>query len=87
MGVGLSLTPLPICGTLFPTMGLPSSALMWWYVPVLIVACCHVCLMSLGGLLFSERSQGGGIWEGGCGERMERKLQLDVVYERRILKR
>jgi hypothetical protein len=43
--------------------------------------------MSLGGLFFSERSQGGGIWERGCGERMERKLQLDVVYERRILKR
>lgn len=57
MGERQALTFLPACGIVFSPTGLPHPALM--YMPGLIEnILCHVRLMSLGGLLFSEVIQG-----------------------------
>jgi hypothetical protein len=89
VGVGLSLTILHICGT-FPSCWVALSCL-----DVRVCALsyrnllCHIWLISLGALLFSEGMQRGWIWSSGDvrgrdSEEGEGKLRLDVIHKRRL---
>ena len=59
VGLGVSLALLPALGTLFLLLGFLPNLDTWISALSYCILLCHVCLLSLGGLLFSERK-----WKG-----------------------